>query len=220
MERNKKTIILGSSLLIAFLVWTWLIQVVDVQPMGQNGTEIGFASLNLWFHEVTGVNMLLYTITDWMGLVPIFVCIVFAGVGFCQLVKRRSLFQVDADILVLGVYYAVVIGCFVLFEIYPINYRPVLIEGVLEASYPSSTTLLVVTVMPTLMEQVLRRTKKNILGRVVALFSALFSLFMVVGRLVSGVHWLTDILGSLFFSVGLFLIYRGAVRIFLQKREM
>lgn len=39
----------------------------------------------------------------------------------------------------------------------PVNYRPVLIEGRLEASYPSSTTLLVVSVMPTLMFQAYRR---------------------------------------------------------------
>ena len=98
-ENEKKTLFLGSVFTIAFIVWTWLIQTVDVQPVGQNGTDIGFASLNLWFHKLTDVNMLLYTITDWMGLVPLFVCMIFAGIGFCQLVRRKSLFKVDADII-------------------------------------------------------------------------------------------------------------------------
>ena len=218
-ENEKKTLFLGSVFTIAFIVWTWLIQTVDVQPVGQNGTDIGFASLNLWFHKLTDVNMLLYTITDWMGLVPLFVCMIFAGIGFCQLVRRKSLFKVDADIIVLGVYYVVVIGCYLLFEAVPINYRPILIDGVMEASYPSSTTLLVVTVMPTLIEQTLRRMRKNTFSKVVAVYSAMFSLFMVVGRLISGVHWFTDIVGSVFLSIGLFLIYRGSVQIFLRKRE-
>lgn len=218
-ENEKKILFLGSVFTIAFIVWTWLIQTVDVQPVGQNGTDIGFASLNLWFHKLAGVNMLLYTITDWMGLVPLFVCMVFAGIGFCQLVQRKSLFKVDADIIVLGVYYVVVIGCYLLFESIPINYRPILINGVMEASYPSSTTLLVVTVMPTLIEQTLRRMRKNTFSKVIAVCSAMLSLFMVVGRLISGVHWLTDIVGSVFLSIGLFLIYRGFVQIFLSKRE-
>ena len=111
------------------------------------------------------------------------------------------------------------IGCYLLFEAVPINYRPILIDGVMEASYPSSTTLLVVTVMPTLIEQTLRRMRKNTFSKVVAVYSAMFSLFMVVGRLISGVHWFTDIVGSVFLSIGLFLIYRGSVQIFLRKRE-
>ena len=129
-ENEKKTLFLGSVFTIAFIVWTWLIQTVDVQPVGKNGTDIGFATLNLWFHKLTDVNMLLYTITDWMGLVPLFVCIIFAGIGFCQLVRRKSFFKVDVDIIVLGVYYVVVMGCYLVFEAIPINYRPILIDGV------------------------------------------------------------------------------------------
>lgn len=218
-ENEKKLLFLGSVFAIAFIVWTWLIQTVDVQPVGQNGTGVGFATWNLWFHKLTGVNMLLYTITDWMGLVPLFVCMIFAGIGSCQLVQRKSLFKVDADIIVLGVYYAVITGCYLLFEAIPINYRPILIEGAMEASYPSSTTLLVVTVMPTLIEQTLRRMRKNTSSKMIAVGTSMFSLFMVVGRLISGVHWLTDIVGSVFLSIGLFLIYRGFVLIFLCKRE-
>lgn len=158
MKKNgKKNLLFGVILLATFVIWTALIQIVDVQPLGQNGTNIGFATFNCWFHRLTGVHMTLYTITDWMGLVPIVVCLIFAGIGLVQLIKRRSLFKVDSDIIILGVYYGIVILAYSIFEIIPINYRPILIEGVMEASYPSSTTLLILCVMPTLIEQIQRR---------------------------------------------------------------
>lgn len=158
MKKNgMKNLLFGGIFIATFVLWTVLIQMVDVQPHGQNGTNIGFATLNCWFHRFTGVHMMIYSITDWMGLVPVVVCLIFAGVGLVQLIKKRSLFKVDPDIIILGIYYIVVILAYIFFEMIPINYRPILINGVMEASYPSSTTLLVLCVMPTLIEQTQRR---------------------------------------------------------------
>ena len=216
MKKNQN-LLAGTFLLVGFAVWTFLIQMVDVQPIGPNGSSVGFAMLNGWFHQLTGVHWTLYILTDWLGLVPIFVCLIFAGVGFVQLVQRKSLFKVDLDIILLGVYYVLVIFGYLLFEMVPINYRPVLIEGFLEASYPSSTTLLVLSVMPTLYFQAQRRLTPNALRQTICIFSILFSAFMVIGRLVSGVHWLTDIVGAVLLSSGIFLIYKASVN-FLCKR--
>lgn len=212
MKKNgKKWMIAGTTLMVAFAIWTGLIQTVDVQPLGQNGTEIGFAALNCWFHRITGVHMAIYTITDWLGLVPVAVCLVFGGVGFSQMIRRRSLIKVDLDILFLGVYYGIVIFGYLIFEMIPINYRPILIEGILEASYPSSTTLLVLSVMPTLVFQTERRLK-NVTGkRVTVILTTIFCAFMVIGRLVAGVHWFTDIVGAVLLSFGLYSIYKAAV---------
>ena len=207
--KERKLLILGVSFIIAFALWTWLIQIIDVKPAGVNGTEIGFATINTWFHSVTGVNMTLYTITDWLGLVPILICMFFGGVGFIQLIKRKSLIKVDFDIIILGVYYVIVISGYLIFEMIPINYRPILINGFMEVSYPSSTTLLVLSVMPTLVFQANRRLKNSTIKRIIKIITAIFTIFMVVGRLVSGVHWLTDIIGSVLLSVGLFYIYKG-----------
>ena len=212
MKKNGKRILLrGSLLLVAFVIWTVLIQSVDVQAIGVNGTDIGFATLNTWFHRLTGVHMMIYILTDWLGLVPIFVCMIFAEVGFVQLLKRRRLFKVDYDILYLGIYYIIVIFCYLFFEMVPINYRPVLIDGLMEASYPSSTTLLVLSVMPTLVEQAGRRVKSGTARKCISIFTISFCTFIVLGRLVSGVHWITDIIGSILLSAGLFGIYKGAV---------
>ena len=209
--KEKRNLLTGVGLIGAFALWTVLIRRVDVQAVGQNGTKVGFADFNVWFHQLTGVNMTLYTITDWLGLVPIFICLSFGGLGLVQLIKRRSLLRVDSDILLLGVYYVLVIVCYLIFEMIPINYRPVLIEGRLEASYPSSTTLLVLSVMPTLMFQIYKRVENSLIRKAVATFVIAFSLFMVIGRLISGVHWATDIIGSILLSAGLYMLYRSVV---------
>ena len=208
---GRKLLIAGLIMMAAFVIWTMLIQTVDVRPAGQNGTDIGFAAMNLAFHRMTGVHMSIYTITDWLGLVPIAVCMVFGVTGFIQFVRRKNLFKVDGDILLLGVYYILVIAGYLIFEMIPLNYRPVLIEGRMEASYPSSTTLLVVSVMPTLAFEVRRRLKNTALRYALYWFTVAFTVFMVIGRTVSGVHWLTDIIGALLLSAGLYLIYYGAV---------
>lgn len=210
-KSGKKLLIAGIIMMAAFALWTALIQIVDVQPVGQKGTNIGFASLNCWFHRLTGVHMAIYSVTDWLGLVPIFICMFFGGIGFVQLVKRRNLFKIDADIILLGIYYIIVILGYLIFEMIPVNYRPILMEGFMEASYPSSTTLLVLSVMPTLSFQVNRRMKNPTIKNVINTVVALFSLFMVVGRIIAGVHWLTDIIGSIILSAGLYLIYKSSV---------
>ena len=209
--KEKRNLLAGVGLIGIFALWTVLILCVDVQAVGQNGTKIGIADFNVWFHQLTGVHMTLYTITDWLGLVPIFICMCFGVLGLVQLIKRRSLRKVDADILLLGVYYVLVIACYLIFEMIPVNYRPVLIEGRLEASYPSSTTLLVLSVMPTLWFQANRRVSNAMIRKAVAVFVVTFSVFMVIGRLVSGVHWATDIIGSVLLSMGLFMLYQSAV---------
>lgn len=210
-QQGKRGIMSGAVLILAFILWTVLIQTVDVRPVGVNGTNIGFATVNTWFHLLTGVHMGLYTVTDWLGLVPIAVCIGFGLLGLVQWVRRRSIAKVDRDILLLGGYYILVILGYLIFEMIPINYRPILINGTMEASYPSSTTLLVLSVMPTLLFQVNRRAKGQTVRRLTAAFVVLFSAFMVIGRLVAGVHWLTDIVGSVLLSVGLYCLYRAAV---------
>ncbi len=162
--------------------------------------------------------MAIYTITDWVGLVPVFICMVFGGVGFVQLIKRKSLFKVGRDLIFLGIYYVVVIFGYLIFEMIPINYRPIQIDGILEASYPSSTTLLVLSVMPTLVFQVNRRSTNLVFRRFVCVMTIVFSAFMVIGRLVAGVHWFTDIVGAVILSTGLYCLYKAMVLLFCDDK--
>ncbi len=212
MKRKCKISFISGVIFIAlFITWTFAVKLIDVKTVGVNGTSVGFATLNTWFNNLTEVNMILYNITDWAGLVPIFICMFFGGVGLIQLIKRKSLLKVDFDIIALGIYYIIVISGYIIFEMIPINYRPILINGILESSYPSSTTLLVLSVMPTVILQSNKRLQSPKTKKMIVLMTNLFSLFMVTGRLVSGVHWVTDIIGACFLSIGLFNIYKAVV---------
>ena len=206
-KKNKKRFVLGVSLIVAFVLWTILVCFVDVRAIGPEGSSVGFAALNGFVHELTGVNWFLYTITDWLGIVPIAVALVFAILGLVQLIKRKSLWKVDHSILVLGVFYIVVMAAYIFFEVVVINYRPTLIDGYLEASYPSSTTMLVMCVMPTAAMQLNARIKNTVLRRFAVIAIVVFTAFMVIGRLLSGVHWITDIIGGALLSAGLVTIY-------------
>jgi undecaprenyl-diphosphatase len=210
-EKNIRIIFAGAALLALFIVWTVLVKCVDVQAIGPNGSAVGFAALNGFVHKLTGVNMVLYNITDWLGLVPICFAVGFGTLGFIQLIKRKSILKVDASILILGVFYIAVIALFLLFEICVINYRPILIEGIMEASYPSSTTLLVMCVMPTSAIQLKNRIKSRRLQQATVWGIYAFTAFMVIARLISGVHWFSDIIGGLLLSAGLVTVYYGAV---------
>ena len=151
--------------------------------------------------------MSLYVITDWLGLIPIGVAFGFAVLGLVQWIKRKSILKVDRSILALGGFYIVVMAVYILFQMVVINYRPTLIDGYLEASYPSSTTMLVTCVMPTAMMQFRARIKNKVFSRCVMMAIAVFIVFMVIGRLVSGVHWITDIIGGALVSAAIVLMY-------------
>ena len=206
-KKNRRFIFLGICFLVAFVIWTFLVRFVDVDAIGPKESNVGFATLNGYVHNRIGVNMALYTFTDWLGIIPICVAFCFAVLGLLQMISRKSFFKLDKSLLLLGAFYLVVIFVYVVFEIAIINYRPVLINGYLEASYPSSTTLLVSCVMPTAIIQLRARIKNNICKRSLVIMIVAFIAFMVVGRLVSGVHWITDIIGGALLSTGLVLIY-------------
>ena len=208
MKRQNRTMFsLALWLLAAFVLWTFAVCCVDVQPIGPRGSWVGLAALNGWFHRFTGVHRLLYTITDWLELVPFGFMLAFALMGLLQWVRRKNLLRVDADLLLLGGFYLAVLAAYLLFECLAINCRPVLISGELEVSYPSSTTLLVLCVMPTAMMQLHHRIRRPAVLRILLPLLAAFTAFMVLGRLVSGVHWLSDIIGSILLSAGLVLLY-------------
>ncbi len=204
---NKRRLVWGAGFVAAFVLWTVLVRFIDLRAIGPEGSPVGFGALNRFVHDLTGVNLILYTLTDWLGLVPIAVAVGFAVFGLAQWIGRKSLKKVDRSILALGVFYVVVIAAYLFFEAVVINYRPVLINGYLEASYPSSTTMLVASVMPTAAMQVRLRIKNTALRRCVILAIITFTAFMVIGRLLSGVHWITDIIGGVLLSAGLVTIY-------------
>ena len=205
--KRKKKAYLAVTFIALFLLWTILVKNFDVGAIGPNGSQVGFSNLNGLIHRLTGVNMSLYVITDRLGIIPLLFIIGFGVFGLTQWVKRKSIMKVDSDILSLGAFYIAVMGVYLIFEKVVINYRPVLIEGFLEASYPSSTTMLVMCVIPTAIMEFNYRIKSILLKNVVVFALSIFGVFMVTGRLISGVHWFTDIVGGVLISTGLVLLY-------------
>lgn len=207
-----KKYILAFALLVAFTLWTVALCYVDVQAIGPRESAVGFATLNGFVHRLTGVNMTLYTITDWLGLVPVAFGFGFAILGLSQWIKRKNILKVDSNILILGGFYILVLAVYILFETVVINRRPVLINGYLETSYPSSTTLLVLCVMPTAALQLRNRMKVVVLRNVVTTMIAAFVVFVIGGRLLSGVHWFSDIVGGILLAGGLVMLYDAVTK--------
>ena len=214
-KKVKKDLVISLSLLAAFALWTIALIFIDVQAIGPGSSSVGLATINAMFHDWTGVHMVIYTITDWLGLVPVAFGFGFASLGLIQWIQRKNLFHVDFSLLVLGGFYMIVLAAYLLFEAHVVNYRPVLINGYLEASYPSSTTMLVMCVMHTAMMQLNSRIQNAAFRQCVRILIALFIGFMVIGRLLSGVHWVTDIIGGILLSFGLVAMYAAMT----EKRD-
>lgn len=218
-KSNRINFIVTGLFLLLFIALTVALGHVDVQPIGPNGSSVGFASLNGWVSEALGVNMLLYTITDLLGLVVILYAFCFAVLGIVQLFTRKSIKRVDYSILVLGGFYLLVIVAFAFFEFNVINYRPTLIEGRLEASYPSSTTMLVMCIIPTAIMQFNRLIKTKKARIAMNTFTAALGLVSVIGRIFSGVHWITDILGGFLLSLTLVTLYYSVNKLIESKLQ-
>ena len=218
-KRNLLNFTTAGVLFALFVCYTTMLLHVDVKPIGPNCSSVGFASINEWIQNLFGVHMWIYNVTDWLGLVPIFVALGFAALGFVQLIKRKNLFSVDSSILMLGGFYLLVMVAYVFFEVYIVNYRPILIEGILEASYPSTTTMLVMCIIPTAMMQFHRFIKNYAVRVTVNSLLGLFTAFMIIGRTVSGVHWLTDILGGALLSATLIILYVSVNEFISSKQQ-
>ena len=210
MNKKKRNFFISTILILLAVVFTILVKVVDVKQVGVNGTSIGFATLNQFVFKATGVNMIWYHITDWLGLVPIFMAMAYALLGLVQLIKRKSLFKVDKEIIILGLFYVVVISIYIFFEKVIVNYRPILMNGFLEASYPSSHTLMTICLCGSSII-----VNKKVFNKKITKFMNMLSLVIifitVIGRLLSGVHWVTDIIGGIFIAIALLMILYSLV---------
>ena len=219
MEK-RKSLIIGIILFVMFLLITYLVINVDLQMIGPNQSQIGLATINQFILNLVGVNLIWYHITDWIGVIAVMIAFVFAIMGFVQLIKRKNLLKVDLDITVLGLFYIIVILVYIFFEINIVNYRPVIIYEGLEASFPSSHTFIVVFIMLTAIILFRKRTKNQVLIGLIQGVSWLIIVITVFGRLISGVHWFTDILAGILLSTSLVFLYSYTISNIKNKREI
>ncbi|MBQ0124995.1 MAG: phosphatase PAP2 family protein [Clostridiales bacterium] len=220
MEKSaKRKFITGALLLVLFVIFTLSLKIVDVKQIGPMGTSVGYAALNSFISELFGKEHIdFYNITDYLGIVAILTAFGFAVFGAYQLISRKSFKKVDTDIYVLAAFYIAVMAAYVFFEIFVVNYRPVLLSESPEASYPSSHTMVTVCVMAAAIMQFKSRIKNKAIRNIAVCICAAIIVLTVLGRLISGVHWFTDILGGLILSASLISLYSAAVEA-LGKKE-
>lgn len=218
-KKSKKSIIITGILFLIFIFFTVMIKTIDVQPIGPEQSKIGLATLNQFIFNFFGVNLLWYDITDWLGIVAIVIALGFAILGLVQLIQRKSIWKIDLHILLLGVFYFIVVVFYVFFEFVIINYRPIILSQSLEASFPSSHTMIVICIMATAMSQFYYYLQdKKVCLWIVEIASALIIVVTVVGRLVSGVHWFTDIVAGVLLSSALVTLYYSALKYIEEKK--
>ena len=216
-KNAKKYFIFGAISFVLFAILTVLVKTVDVKPIGPLGSEIGLSGINIYFRDLIGVNMTLYNVTELLGYLAIAVAAYFAGLGVGQLAKRKSIKAVDRNLIVLGGFFVAVACAYLLFEIAVINYRPIITDGELEASFPSSHTMLSFCVFGAAIHQLLNRISNKALRAASASVCAVLIAATVVGRLLSGVHWFTDIIGGILISISLLMFYIGSCAFFKEN---
>ena len=203
MKNRKLAISLISSacLSVMFVVFTLLVKFVDVAYVGMTGKEVGLSSFNRLVYESVDVSETFDKLGDVCMVLSILVVLFVVALGIYELVKNKSIKKVDKKIWSMGIIYALVVLIYVVFELICLNYRPVLIDGKLEASYPSSHVMLSLTILSCFLIFMLSKLKtkkqKAILGTLIGLFMFVIVLF----RVLSGMHWMTDIIASVILAL-------------------
>ena len=196
-------------LFVCFIMFTVALKFVDVQPVGPMDSEVGFATVNVFVHNLFGQNKVYDRISDFLAVLSLFAACSFAIIGAYQLLQKKSILKVDSSIILLGVTYVFVILIYVLFEKLVINFRPVLEKGVLEASYPSSHTMMILIILGTARTTMERIIHNELVLKGLGIVLAVLMVLAVAFRIMSGVHWFTDILGALFISAAVIQLYNS-----------
>ena len=220
MKNSKSSLIKFSIVFALFIIFTILIKTIDIQEIGPLGTEVGFASINDAFRNIFSYSDLFYKISKYLGYLSFGIIVVYALTGLIQLIKRKNLLKVDNELLTLGGFYVVVLFVYFLFEKVIVNFRPVLEDGKLEASYPSSHTVLAICVCVSsimISKKIFKNKKYNNwfnIGTCLLMFG------IVLTRVLSGVHWLTDIIGGILISIALCLLFDYVIKMLPKKNKI
>ena len=207
MKKSVRNFCVSVGLFLAFIIFTLVVLTVDRANVGAGGTEIGLAKLNVWAYKLLGTSEPFYYLSEVLGVISLLIAFFFCSLGAVQLIKRKSLKKIDKYIIGLGVFYLVVIAFYLLFELFIVNYRPVLVDGKLEASYPSSHTMLACCIIVSALLNLKHIISNVKIRTAIQVIGIVFIISSIVARMLSGVHWFTDIVGGALISTGLVALY-------------
>ena len=219
MKKETRNILVSIFLTIVSFGYVYLVKTVDVMSIGPKGSKVGFGTVNKYFKNLFTYNKTIYKVTEILGLIALLIVCIYALVGLVQLIKRKSLFKVDKRIYILGAFYVLVGLIYVFFEKVVINYRPVILDGKLEASFPSSHTILAICVCVSAIVMNKFYIKDESKLKLVNVFITILMILIVIGRFISGVHWFSDIVGGIIISSTLLSYYFTLNRLFLERHE-
>ena len=218
--KYKNNFIISAAMILLSVLFTLAVTKADVQMIGPLASKVGFATLNKNVFTLFPGSVFWDKITDLLAAFAIVVALCFVLIGVMQLVQRKSIFKVNKSILCLGCVYVLLGVLYVLFEIVKINYRPVLDNGELAASFPSSHTMLVCTIMGSGVIQLKKIIKNNKICRIASIVAIAIIVLMIIGRILSGAHWFTDVVaGALFGSTLVMLYYTAICELTVVSRE-
>ena len=208
MKNKKRYLIGGFAFFLMFIIFTTIIKFVDVKNIGPHNTSVGLATINNFFVNKIGFNNKIYKITEILGIIPIIIVLIYAIIGLYSLIEEKSFKKVNKNLYYLAIFYIIVLGIYVLFEKVIINFRPVIIEGILESSYPSSHTILAICICGSSIILNNAIFKNNKIAKFENIISFIIIIMLPLLRFISGVHWFTDIIGGILLSLSLLLFFK------------
>lgn len=208
MKNKKRYLIGGFAFFLMFIIFTIIIKFIDVKNIGPHNSSVGLATINNFFVNKIGFHNKIYKLTEILGIIPIIIVLIYAIIGLYSLIEEKSFKKVNKNLYYLAIFYIIVLGIYVLFEKVIINFRPVIIEGILESSYPSSHTILAICICGSSIILNNAIFKNNKIAKFENIISFIIIILLPLLRFISGVHWFTDIIGGILLSLSLLLFFK------------
>lgn len=193
-----------------FAVLIILLSCADVR-VAPNGGKIGLGKMNITVSYALGYGETWYKISKILGYVVLAAAVFNVAVTVWQYFKRKKLIAVDREFLCLCGLYAAVAVVYVAFELFPVNFRPTSSGNNLEASFPSSHALLALTVCGSSAIVAFRKIGSRPWRIAAITAESVLAVALVASRTLSGVHWITDVIGSVILSVALVSCFVGGL---------
>lgn len=216
LQDKRSTAVLFTAL---SLIYTLMVKFINVEAIGPQESSVGFAFINGPVAKALEVSLSWYEVSEVLGYLALGLAALMGVIGLWQWISRKSLLKVDPEILALGILYACTIALYVLFDKVAVNYRPVLENGILEPSYPSSHTMLSLVVFGSALFLIRRYFYRGGVRRTLWIFALALLLLTIVSRLLSGFHWLTDIIGGILVAAMLLAWFAYFVQVFKNRGD-
>lgn len=209
MPKKKTCITMACLFMGLYIVLLVMLYSVDVTFEGVNGSRIGLSGINIPIRDAIGTNMIFYNISKYVGALGIALVGVLAVWFLVRIIREKSLKALTRKEYELGVLYLLTCVLYVVFSKIVINYRPIIKwdeEGP-ESSFPSTHAMIAVVIFGSFCCIAGNYIKNEKLCKLIRILCVILAVLVIVGRMLSGVHWFTDIVGGVLVALSLVFAY-------------